>query len=254
LIIDQLLQLDNIKISNLLGEKMTRQEEERKRTQRYWDAIRKEFQAELWKRAEVVKQWTETRIRPTNITLILEDNDGNIRKFKLISIRGRGGVLGEPLKLDQEYVDTLIKKYKKVYPYISKIDFFEKPYFPFSKDDDLVKFSPIFVLTYNKGYKKDKIGPYNVEMAGFLINYFPKSGIFLEAVTKSVAGTIAVIENIMKRHNEPYTRKNHLLNWLYFLISPDSFKLNIQIFNMQKRYMQNFVEYIKSLNEEKKSK
>ncbi|MHA1694138.1 MAG: hypothetical protein ACTSWR_00085 [Candidatus Helarchaeota archaeon] len=224
-------------------------DENKKISAKDWDNLKKEFQTELWKRAEVIKKFDVTKIKPTNIVLFLEDNEGAVQKIKLISIRGRGGVLGKPCPIKNEYVEKLMKKYKKAYPFISKILYYDKPYFPYSKNDEIVKFSPLFILTHNKSYVQDKIDPYNVEMAGFLINYYPHQGIFLEAVTKSVAGTISVIENIMYRNKEVYSRKNHLLNWLYYLISRDSSSLRVKIFNMQRKYLLDFTDYLKSLNE-----
>ncbi|MHA1270133.1 MAG: hypothetical protein ACTSPY_10135 [Candidatus Helarchaeota archaeon] len=226
---------------------MTNKDDDYQKKQREWEVIKKEFQHELWKRAEVIKKFDVTTIKPTNVTLYLEDNESVIKKFKLISIMGRGGVLGHQLSIKKEYVDSLMKKYKKSYPFISKIEFYDKPYFPYSDESDVIKFSPLFILVYNTNYIENKLDPYNVEMAGFLLNYFPFHGIFLEAVSKSVAGTISVIENLMKRNNEPYSRKNHLLNWLYYIISRDSRSLQVRIFNMQKKYMLDFSDYLNSL-------
>ena len=231
---------------------MSRKDDEYRKKQKNWDAVRDEFQDELWKKAEIINKFDVKSIKQTNITLILEDSEGTTRKFKLISVIGSGGVLGEPLSIQKDYIEKLIKKYKTVYPFISKINFYEKPYFPYSKDEMDVKFSPLFILIHNTAYLKNQIDPYNVEMAGFLVNYIPRRGIYLEGVTKSVAGTISVIENIMKKENESYSRKNHLLNWLYFIISRDSTSLKATICNMQRKLMLNFSEYYKSLSEEKK--
>jgi len=104
--------------------------------------------------------------------------------------------------------------------------------------------SPTFLLAQNEGYLKDKIDPYNVQIAGFLFINYPKHGNFLEAVSGSVVGNIAVIEKIMQRNIEPYTRENHLLNWLYFFLSKDSSKIKFQIFNMHEKWIPSYTKYL----------
>ncbi|TFF86830.1 MAG: hypothetical protein EU551_00590 [Promethearchaeota archaeon] len=226
---------------------MTDEDKNNKKINKDWAKIREEFNTELWKSAEVIKKFEVETIRPSNITLTLKDQEGTTQKLKLISVLGRGGVLGKPLQIKGDYVEKLTKKHQKISPYLYRIEFYDKPYFPYAEGEEIVKFSPLFILVNNSSYVENQIGPYNVEMAGFLINYLPKRGIFLEGVSKSVAGTISVIENVMKRNNEPYTRKNHLLNWLYFLISRDSSPLDVMLFNMPRKYMQNFNEYVQIL-------
>ncbi|MBD3228156.1 MAG: hypothetical protein GF329_08200 [Candidatus Lokiarchaeota archaeon] len=217
-----------------------------------WDLIKEEFQKVLWNKTEEINKYNVQTVKPTNIILTLKDNEGSERKINLISILGRGGVLGKPLQIKKDFIDNLMKKYQIAYPYVSRILFYDKPYFPYSSDEEKIKFSPLFILINNTGYIKNKIGPYNVEMAGFLITYIPAKGIYLEAVTKSVAGTVSVIENIMKKNNEPYTRKNHLLNWLYYIISGDSAPLKVSIFNMKEKYMADFKEYMELQHEKYK--
>ena len=95
----------------------------------------------------------------------------------------------------------------------------------------------------------EKIDPYNVDLAGFLFINNPKlKKNFLEAVSGSVVGNLAVIESIMMSSGEKYTRENHIKNWLAYLQHPDSKgKVVIQCFNMHAKFLERYRKYISKL-------
>ena len=186
-----------------------------------------------------------------SVFLTLRDEKGDQKEFILISVRTKNGVLGNPMKVELKNLLKLgTEKKLKFSPWIYKINFGTKPYFPFSPNQDNVTMSPTFILTENRGYIKDKIDPYNVKTAGFLFINHPKYGNFLEAVSGSVVGNLAVIEKIMQRNQEPYSRENHLLNWLYFFLSKDSSKITFQIFNMHQKWIPSYTKYLERFKTE----
>jgi hypothetical protein len=87
-----------------------------------------------------------------------------------------------------------------------------------------------------------------VELTGFLFVNYPKYGNFLEAVSGSVVGNLAVIEKIMQRNKEAYSRENHLLNWLFFFLSKECQNFTFQIFNMHSNWVLSYTKYLESLS------
>lgn len=154
--------------------------------------------------------------------LTLMDEKEDKKDFILVSMREKNGVLGKALKVDLKYLLNLGHKRKlSFFPWIYKIDHRTKPFFPHAPNQDEITVSPTFLLAQNQDYVPDKIDPYNVELSAFLFVNYPKYGNFLEAVSGSVVGNLAVIEKIMRRNREPYSRENHLMNWLFFFLSKD---------------------------------
>ena len=212
--------------------------------------LKKELHKELEQRLALErKKWEKYfTIDLSNSTfLTLRDEKGDQKNFILISVRKENGVLGKPMKVDLKYLLKLGKeKSLKFTPWIFQINLGRNPFFPFSPNQDRVTSSPTFLLAQNHSYGEDQIDPYNVQLAGFLFINYPKYGNFLEAVSGSVVGNLAVIEKIMKRNNEPYSRENHLLNWLHFFLSKDSNKrkISFQIFNMHQKWVDSYSKYL----------
>ncbi len=223
-------------------------DEIKERERRY--QLKKELHKELEQRlAEERKKWEKHfTIDLSNSTfLTLRDESGDQKDFILVSVPKQHGVLGKQMKVDLKYLVKLAKeKNLKFTPWIFQINKGTKQFFPFSPNQDYVTASPTFLLAQNTDYVKDQIDPYNVKLAGFLFINYPKYGNFLEAVSGSVVGNLAVIEKIMKRNNESYSRENHLLNWLYFFLSKDSDKrkITIQIFNMHEKWLDSFSKHL----------
>ncbi|MHA1649798.1 MAG: hypothetical protein ACTSYB_06370 [Candidatus Helarchaeota archaeon] len=224
--------------------------DERKEMERRYQ-LKKELHKELEARLAIERKKWEKKFTidlSNSVFLILRDEKGDQKEFILISTRKRHGVLGKALKIELKYLFKLSKEKRlKFTPWIYKITFGPKPFFPYAPDQEYVTASPTFLLVKNRGYIEDKIDPYNVKTAGFLFVNYPKYGNFLEAVSGSVVGNIAVIEKIMKRNNEPYTRENHLMNWLYYFLSKDSRDISFQIFSMHERWVDSFSKYLKKL-------
>ena len=226
-------------------------DEIKERERRY--ELKKELHKELEQRLAVErKKWEKHfTIELGNSTfLTLRDEKGDQKDFILVSVRKKNGVLGKPMKLDLKYLVKLgQEKSLKFTPWIFQINCGTQPFFPFSPNQDIVTSSPTFLLARNHDYVEDLMDPYNVKLAGFLFVNYPKYGNFLEAVSGSVVGNLAVIEKIMKRNNESYSRENHLLNWLHFLLSKDSEKRKItfQIFNMHEKWLDPFSKYLKKV-------
>ena len=106
----------------------------------------------------------------------------------------------------------------------------------------------IFILIKNKAYSQKKIDPYNVPLAGFLfIHNLIIQKNYLEAVSGSVVANVAVIENLMSRHGGSYSRKNHILNWLAFLLSKDSRNIVIQTFSMHEEFIPKYKQFLDAL-------
>jgi hypothetical protein len=210
--------------------------------------LKRELHEELEARLAVErKKWEKTfTIDLSNSAfLTLRDAQGGEREFILVTTRKKNGVLGKALKMDLKYLMKLAKERGLSFnSWIYKITFGADPFFPFSRDQDYVTASPTFLLAQNQGYVANEIDPYNVKVAGFLFVNYPRYGNFLEAVSGSVVGNIAVIEQLMQRNNESYTRENHLQNWLYYFLSRDSRNVNLQIFNMHEKWTASFSKYL----------
>ncbi|TFG05779.1 MAG: hypothetical protein EU536_00975 [Promethearchaeota archaeon] len=227
-------------------------DEIKERDRRY--QLKKELEKELEARLAVERKKWEKHVTldiSNSVFLTLRDEKGDQKEFILIAIRNSNGVLGKPMKVDLKLLLKLAKEKKlNLSSWINQITFGSKPFFPFAPDEDLVKVSPTFLLVQNKGYIEDMIDPYNVQLAGFLFVNYPKYGNFLEAVSGSVVGNLAVIEQIMRRNNEPYSRENHLLNWLHFFLSRDSEHrhLKFQMFNMAEKWVPSYTKYLRKHN------
>jgi hypothetical protein len=214
------------------------------------EQLKKELQNELEARLATERKKWESKFTldlSNSVFLTLKDIHEDEKEFILISTRKKNGVLGKPLKVDLKYLLKFgTEKKLKFTPWIFKITFGPNPFFPHTPDQDLVTASPTFLLTQNQAYVEDQIDPYNAKTAGFLFVNYPRYGNFLEAVSGSVVGNIAVIEKIMKRNNEPYTRENHLMNWLHFFLSKDSErrKISFQIFNMHEKWSESYSKYL----------
>ncbi|HUX99968.1 MAG TPA: hypothetical protein VMV49_10480 [Candidatus Deferrimicrobium sp.] len=212
--------------------------------------LKKELYTELEQRLAVErKKWEKhfTLDLSNSAFLTLQDENGDQKEFILVTMRQKNGVLGKPMKVDLKYIVKLGQEKRLTFsPWISKINFGNRPVFPYAPDEDRITSSPTFLLAQNQGYTEDKIDPYNVELAGFLFVNYPKYGNFLEAVSGSVVGNVSVIEKVMQRNKEPYSRENHLLNWLYFLVSKDSRAVSFQIFNMQQRWVPSYTKYLEN--------
>ena len=181
--------------------------------------------------------------------LTLMDENEDRKDFILVSMREKNGVLGKAMKFDLKYLLNLANKRKlSFFPWIYKIDHRTKPFFPHTPNQDVITVSPTFLLAQNHDYVPDKIDPYNVELTGFLFVNYPKYGNFLEAISGSVVGNMAIIEKIMQRNKEPYSRENHLLNWLYFFLSKDCRNVSFQIFNMHSKWVPSYTKYLESLS------
>ena len=223
-------------------------DEIRERERRY--ELKKELHKELEQRLAVERKKWEKHfvIDMSNSTfLTLRDEKGDQKDFVLVSVRKENGVLGKQMELDLKYLVKLGRERNlKFSPWIFQINFGSQPFFPFAPNQDVVTTSPTFLLARNHEYVEDSIDPYNVKLAGFLFVNYPRYGNFLEAVSGSVVGNLAVIEQIMKRNREPYSRENHLLNWLHFFLSKDSQKRKItfQIFNMHEKWLDSFSKYL----------
>ncbi|MFX1294758.1 MAG: hypothetical protein ACFFD2_07890 [Promethearchaeota archaeon] len=221
-------------------------DEKEERERRY--QLQKEFNKELEQRLAIErKKWGKkfTIDLSNSVFLTLKDEMGDVKEFILISTRKKHGVLGKAMKVDLRYLLKLgTEKKLKFTPWIVKITFGSSPFFPFAPDQNNITSSPTFLLAQNKGFVVNKIDPYNVKTAGFLFVNYPKNGNFLEAVSGSVVGNIAVIEKIMKRNNEPYSRENHLLNWFHYFLSKDSREVSFQIFNMHKKWIDSYSKYL----------
>ncbi|MHA1266047.1 MAG: hypothetical protein ACTSRS_12515 [Candidatus Helarchaeota archaeon] len=222
---------------------------ERQRRYQLKKELHKELEARL---AAERKKWEKHFMVDVSnsVFLILRDEKGDKKDFILISMRKSNGVLGKAMKIEMGYIMKLAKKKNlNFYPWIYQINFGSAPFFPYTSEQEYVTSSPTFLLVKNRGYVEDLIDPYNVKLAGFLFVNYPKYGTFLEGVSGSVVGNIAVIEKIMKRNQEPYSRENHLLNWLYFFLSKDSEarKISFQIFSMHEQWTDSFSKYLKKI-------
>lgn len=182
------------------------------------------------------------------VLLTLEDENKDKKDFELISVRKTNGLLGEELEVPLSTIIDLARR-SKFNPWIAKIIDDKEVIFPFYHNDtSKVIYSPTFLLIKNKAYKKDKVDPYNLSIAGFLFIYNPLvNKNFLEAVSGSVVANVAVIEKFMMKHGEPYTRKNHILNWLAFLLSKDSKNIVIQAFSMHTNFVSQHKKFLESL-------
>jgi len=238
----------NISENALEKEKRTMADQDELRENERRKTLKKELEAELEQRLAVErKKWEKhfTLDFSNSIFLTLMDEKADKREFILVSVREKNGVLGKALKVDLKYIVNLGKKMKLTFfPRISKIDYRTKPFFPHSPDQEEVTISPTFLLAENHAYIPDKIDPYNVELMGFLFVNYPKYGNFLEAVSGSVAGNLAVIEKLMQRNKEPYSRENHLMNWLFFFLSKDCRNISFQVFNMHPNWVPAYTKYL----------
>lgn len=225
---------------------MDEREEREERLRR--EKLKKDLHMELEQRLAVERQKWEKKFTidlSNSVFLTLKDDQGDQKEFILISIRKKNGVLGKAMKIDLKYLLKLCsEKNIKFTSWIFKITFGPDSFFPFGKDQEYVTSSPTFLLAQNSSYVEDQIDPYNVKTAGFLFINYPKYGNFLEAVSGSVAGNVAVIEKVMQRNNEPYSRENHLLNWLHYFLSQDSRNINFQIFNMHEKWVSSYSKYL----------
>ncbi|MHA1376797.1 MAG: hypothetical protein ACTSRG_00265 [Candidatus Helarchaeota archaeon] len=192
------------------------------------------------------KQFTVKKEGP--VLLVLQDEKKDQKNIELISVRKKNGLLGEELEIPISTVINLRKKAANT-PWIIKIIDDKEQIFPYYHGElNKVVFSPTFILVKNNNYQKDKIEPYNVPLAGFLFLYNPLTKkVFLEAVSGSVVAVIAVIENLMERHKEPYSRRTHILNWFGFLLSKDSKNVLIQAFYMHDSFASKYQDFIKTL-------
>jgi len=210
--------------------------------------LKKEVMNEVKQRlADERKKWEKyfTLDFSNSCFLTLMDEKGDKRDFILVTMREKNGVLGKPLKIELKYLlDLAYKRNLSLFPWIYKIDFRTKPFFPHVPNQDNVTVSPTFLLAQNHEYIPDKIDPYNAELTGFLFVDYPKYGNFLEAVSGSVVGNLAVIEKIMQRNKEPYSRENHLLNWLFFFRSKDCQNFSFQLFNMHPKWLLSYTKYL----------
>jgi hypothetical protein len=227
-------------------------DEIKERQRRY--ELKKELHKELEARLAVEREkWAKyIKIDVSNsVFLTMRDSKGDEKEFVLISMRKSNGALGRAMNIDLKYLVKLAKLKKlRFTPWIYQIAFGSTPFFPYSpKQKEFVTASPTLLLASNEEYVENLIDPYNVKLAGFLFVNYPKYGNFLEAVSGSVVGNLAVIEKIMKRNNEPYSRENHLLNWLHFFLSKDSDtrKITYQVFNMHDRWMDSFESYLRKI-------
>ncbi|MHA1299477.1 MAG: hypothetical protein ACTSO9_08600 [Candidatus Helarchaeota archaeon] len=182
------------------------------------------------------------------VLLVLQDDKKDQKNFELISVRKKNGLLGHELEVPLPIIENLGKR-SGFSRWITKIVDDKEQIFPYYHGEtEKVIFSPTFFLVKNKDYQKDKIDPYNVPIAGFLFVYNPLTQKnYLEAVSGSVVAVISVIENLMKRHGEPYSRRNHVLNWFSFLLSRDSKNIVIQAFSMHENFVSKHKKYIESV-------
>ena len=181
------------------------------------------------------------------VLLVLQDEKNDKKNFELIAVRKKNGLIGEELEVPLSILSDLGKR-SGYYPWITQIIDDKEQIFPLYHGEENVVFSPLFLLVQNKAYQKDKIDPYNVPNAGFLFVYNPTTKKnYLEAVSGSVVAVVAVIENLMERHNEPYSRKNHILNWLIHLTGKHSKNFVVQAFSMQKSLLTKHKAYVTSL-------
>jgi len=190
-----------------------------------------------WKEAETVK----VKIR---------DEQKNEKIFELHPIRKQFGVLGKPFEFPIQKVVALAKVAGGFQPWITSVVDNDEQIFPYYRgNNSKLIFSPTLFIIKKLDYKPDVIDPYNVDLAGFLFINNPKlNKNFLEAVSGSIVGNISVIENLMKRTGEPYTRENHLKNWLAYLLHPDSHgKIMIQCFNMHIRFIEQYKKYLNKI-------
>ena len=182
------------------------------------------------------------------VLLILQDEKKDTKNFELTSVRKKNGLLGHEMEIPLSTVMRLGER-SRFSPWIIKIVDDKEQVFPYYHgDSSKIIFSPTFYLIKNKDYQKDKINPYNVPLAGFLFIYnsISKKN-YLEAVSGSVVANVAVTENLMARHREPYSRENHILNWLAFLGSRDSKDIIIQAFSMHTSFVSQHREYLNKL-------
>ncbi len=200
----------------------------------------------LHEKPEVVKEITDKKSGPVKI--VLKESDEEFYQFELISVRNKDGFYGDAIEFNVGYLKKLEENTKFI-PWIQEIKDDKKQVFPyFQGNTSQVIFSPILVLARNLEHVQDKIDPYNAPSSAFLFLYNPKiQKLFLEAVSKTVVSTVAVIESIMIRNNESYDRGNHAKNWLYYFLFDGKNKTQLQVFSMRTEYSANYQTYLASL-------
>lgn len=188
--------------------------------------------------------------KPETVIIKIRDQQKVEKFFEFHPVRREFGVLAKPLEYPIQNVISIGKRTGGFQPWITEVIDDRDPIFPYYHGDDTkVVLSPTLILVRNKKYSMDKIDPYNVELAGFLFINNPRlRKNFLEAVSGSVVGNLAVVESLMKSTGEEYTRKNHLFNWLAYLQHPDSKgKVVVQCFNMHIEYLELYKKFLNKL-------
>ena len=200
----------------------------------------------LYEKPEVVKEITEKESGPVKI--VLKESDEEIYQFDLISVRKNDGFYGKAIEFNVGYIKKL-EDVTKFIPWIHDIQDDREQIFPYYQGNpNKTIFSPILVLARNTDHAPDKIDPYNAPSSAFLFLYNPKmKKLFLEAVSKTVVSTVAIIEAVMLRNNEQYDRGNHAKNWLYYFIFDGKNKTELQVFSMRPEFSSKYQNYLVSL-------
>ena len=200
----------------------------------------------LYEKPEVVKEITKKKSGPVKI--VLKESDEEIYQFELISVRKNDGFYGNAIEFNVGYIKKL-EEITKFIPWIYEIRDDKQNIFPyFQGNTNHVIFSPILVLAHNIEHVPDKIDPYNASSSAFLFLYNPKmKKLLLEGVSKTVVSTVAVIEAIMVRNNEPHDRGNHAKNWLYYFLFDGKNKTKLQVFSMRPEFSSKYQNYVANL-------
>ncbi|MHA1784831.1 MAG: hypothetical protein ACTSVY_11330 [Candidatus Helarchaeota archaeon] len=197
----------------------------------------------LSNKPEIVKEFKQKRAGPVIVSI--KDSSDESMEFELISVRKTDGFYGKPIEISVNYIQKLSDG-TMFYPWIQQIVDDRELIFPYYHGKtDLVIFSPILILAQNVNYIKDEIDPYNVPISAFLLLFNPKiKKLFLEAVSRTIVGNVALIENIMLRNNELYDRGNHVKNWLYYFLLDGKKKTKLQIFSMRQEFTEKYQKYL----------
>ncbi|NHI92500.1 MAG: hypothetical protein EAX96_08345 [Candidatus Lokiarchaeota archaeon] len=200
----------------------------------------------LLEKPEIIKELRAKQSGPIQITL----KDFSEEKFyiELVSVRKKDGFYGKSIEISIDYIKKLGEQVNYA-PWVYQITDDKELIFPYYQGkSDLVIFSPIVILAHNLNYVQDKIDPYNASSSAFLLLYNPKMNkLFLEGVSRTIIGNVAIIENLMQKNNEAYDRAHHVKNWLYYFLFDGKKSTNLQVFSMRAEFSGKYKQYVMTL-------
>ena len=201
----------------------------------------------LQKKPEIIKELREKRSGPIIITL--KDSSDDSYNFELVSVRKKDGFYGHLIEISMDFIKKLSENINYT-PWVHQITDDKIMIFPYYQGKlDQVIFSPVVILALNKNYVQDKIDPYNVSSCAFLLLYNPKiNKVYLEGVSKTIVGNVAIIESLMLRNNEAYDRAHHVKNWLYYFLMDGKSSTELQVFSMRAEFSGKYKKYTMSLD------